>query len=40
MAKSKGVKKTLDSYSVKGTHKVVKGEQKIRDSVQSVLGDT
>jgi len=26
MAKSKGAKKTLDSYTVKGTHKVVKGE--------------
>jgi hypothetical protein len=29
MAKSKGIKKPLDSYTVKGTHKVVKGEQGI-----------
>jgi hypothetical protein len=27
MAKSKGAKKALDSYTVKGTHKVVKGEK-------------
>jgi hypothetical protein len=26
MAKSKGAKKALDSYTVKGTHKVVKGK--------------
>ncbi len=26
MAKSKSAKKVLDSYTVKGTHKVVKGE--------------
>lgn len=39
MAKSKGVKKSLDSYTVKGTHKVVKGERGIYDEAHFAFSD-